>query len=45
MIERIMEQQDAICMVLRQDRKVSHLVPSWQDFVVLQSVLNATKDF
>jgi len=40
-----MEQQDGICMVLGQDRKVSHLVPSWQDFAVLQPVLNATKDF
>jgi len=40
-----MEQQDAIRMVLGQDRKVSHLVPSWQDFDVLQSVLNAIKGF
>jgi len=45
MIERVMEQQDAIRMVLGQDRKVSHLVPSWQDFDVLQSVLNAVKGF
>ena len=45
MIERIMEQQDAICMVLGQDWKVLYLLPSWQDFDVLQSVLNAVKGF
>ena len=32
MMQRIMEQQDAIHIVLSQDRKVSHLVPTWQDF-------------
>ena len=41
MIERIIEQQDAIRVVLGQDWKVSHLIPSWQDFDVLQSVLEA----
>ena len=41
MIERIIEQQDAIRVVLGQDRKVPHLIPSWQDFDVLQSVLEA----
>ena len=45
MIERIVEQQDAIHVVLSQDRKVSHLVPSWQDFDVLKSVLEAVKGF
>ena len=45
MIERIIEQQDAIHVVLSQDRKVSHLVPSWQDFDVLKSVLEAVKGF
>ena len=45
MIERIIEQQDAIRVVLSQDRKVSHLVPSWQDFDVLKSVLEAVKGF
>lgn len=44
-MQRIMEQQDAIHMVLSQDRKVSHLVPTWQDFNVLQSVLEAVKGF
>ena len=45
MIERITEQQDAIRVVLGQDRKVSHLIPSWQDFDVLQSVLEAVRGF
>ena len=45
MMQRIMEQQDAICIVLSQDRKVSHLVPTWQDFDVLESVLEAVKGF
>ena len=45
MMKRILEQQDAICMVLGQDRKVSHLVPTWQDFDVLESVLEAVKGF
>ena len=43
MMQRIMEQQDAIRIVLSQDRKVSHLVPTWQDFHVLESVLEAVK--
>lgn len=45
MMQRIMEQQDAIRIVLSQDRKVSHLVPTWQDFDVLESVLEAVKGF
>ena len=40
-----MEQQDAIHIVLSQDRKVSYLVPTWQDFDVLKSVLEAVKGF
>ena len=40
-----MEQQDSIRMELSQDRKVSHLVPTWQDFNVLESVLEAVKGF
>ena len=31
--------------MLGQDRKVSHLIPSWQDFDVLQSVLEAVRGF
>ena len=45
MLKRILEQQDAIRMVLGQDRKVSHLVPTWQDFDVLESVLEAVNGF
>ena len=45
MIERIVEQQDAIRVVLSQDHKASHLVPSWQDFDVLKSVLEAVNSF
>ena len=45
MIERILEQQEAIRVVLAQDRKTSHLVLSWQDFDVLQSVMAAVKPF
>ena len=44
-IERIVEQQDPIRVVLSQDGKVSHLVPSWQDFDILKSVLEAVKGF
>ena len=44
MMQRIME-QDAVRIVLSQDRKVSHLVPTWQDFDILESVLEAVKDF
>ena len=43
MIERIIEQQDAIHVVLGQNRKLSHFVPSWQDFDILQSVLKAVR--
>ena len=45
MVERILEQQDAIRVVLGQDRKTSKLVLSWQDLDVLQSVLKATEGF
>ena len=44
-MQRIMEQLDAIQIVFSQDRKVSHLVPTWQDFDVLESVLEAVKSF
>ena len=45
MIVRILEQQDAIRAVLAQDCKTSHLVPTWQDIDVLQSVVAAIKPF
>ena len=42
---RILEQQDAIRAVLAQDHKELHLVSSWQDIDVLQSVFAAIKPF
>ena len=39
MIDRIVKQQEAIRMVLASDRKSSHLIPTWQDFDVLDSML------
>ena len=41
MLERINEQQEAIRIVLASDRKASHLIPTWQDFDVIESVLAA----
>ena len=41
MLERITEQQEAIRIVLASDRKVSHLIPTWQDFDVIDSIIAA----
>lgn len=41
MLERITEQQEAIRIVLASDRKVSHLIPTWQDFDVDDSIIAA----
>lgn len=38
MIERILEQEKAITQVLAADRSTRHLVPTWQDIDVLDSV-------
>ena len=38
MIERILEQQKAIAQVLSNDRKLRHLILSWQDVDVLEAV-------
>ena len=38
MIERIREQQKAIAQVLSNDRKLRHLILSWQDVDVLEAV-------
>ena len=43
MIPRIIEQKEAIHVVLGQDRKTSYLVPSWQDLDVLHSVVCVIK--
>ncbi|XP_041841381.1 E3 SUMO-protein ligase ZBED1-like isoform X2 [Melanotaenia boesemani] len=41
MVERMLEQQKAISQVLGADKKTRHLVPSWQDIDVLESVHGA----
>lgn len=43
MIERVLEQEKANGQVLGSDRKTRHLVPTWQDIDVLESVNNAIK--
>ena len=48
MISQVLEQEKAIRKVLGGDRKTSHLVPTWQDLDVLQSInaaLNPLDDF
>ena len=48
MIECILEQETAIRQVLGADRKTSHLIPSWQDIDVLESLnkaLDPQKEF
>lgn len=39
MMDRILEQQEAVGVVLASDRKVSHLILTWQDVDVMESVL------
>lgn len=39
MISRIMEQQEPIRIILANDRRTAHLVPTWQDMDVLESVV------
>ncbi len=41
MIDRILEQERAIRQVLSNDRKSVHLIPSWQDIEVLESIKSA----
>ncbi|KAF7664360.1 hypothetical protein LDENG_00179050 [Lucifuga dentata] len=38
MIERVLEQEKAIAWVLESDKKTRHLVPTWQDTDMLESV-------
>ena len=38
MVSRVLEQESAIRQVLSTDRKCSHLVPTWQDVEVLESL-------
>ena len=41
MISRVLEQEKALCQVLSIDRKTAHLVPTWQDLEVLESINKA----
>ncbi|XP_039618326.1 E3 SUMO-protein ligase ZBED1-like [Polypterus senegalus] len=41
MIDRFLEQEKALSQVLLADKKARHLVPSWQDMVVLESLNTA----
>ena len=41
MVRRILEQEEAIRIVLSADRKTSHLILTWQDVDVLQSIHTA----
>lgn len=43
MVERVLEQMEAIRIVLCDDRNSSHLIPSWQDCDILQSIAAALK--
>ncbi len=38
MVARVLEQEKTIRVVLGADRKTSHLIPTWQDIDVLQSI-------
>lgn len=43
MIERVLEQERAISQILASDKKTRHLVLTWQDLQVLESVQKALK--
>ncbi|XP_030016881.1 zinc finger BED domain-containing protein 1-like [Sphaeramia orbicularis] len=43
MIERVLEQEKAIGQILGADKKTRHLVPTWQDIDILESVNKAIK--
>ena len=43
MVNRLMEQMEAIRVVLCDDRSSSHLIPSWQDYDILLSITAALK--
>ena len=38
---RVLQQMEAVRVVLVSDRKASHLIPSWQDCDVLDSIAGA----
>jgi len=37
-ISQVLEQEKALCQVLSLDRKTAHLVSTWQDLEVLESI-------
>ena len=41
MVSRILEQKEAIRLVLSADRDISNIVPTWQDLDVLQALYEA----
>lgn len=41
MISQLLEQEDAVRVVLSNDRKTSNLIPTWQDIDVLESISKA----
>ena len=43
MVERMLEQVDAVRSVLSEDRTCAHLVPTWQDHDILHSIAAALK--
>lgn len=43
MVERVIEQEKALSQVLRADKKTRHLVPTWQDMDVLESMNKASQ--
>lgn len=41
MIERVLDQEKAISQVLKADKKMRHLAPSWQDVEVIECIKKA----
>ena len=41
MVVRVLEQEKAVCQVLSNDRKTAHLIATWQDIEVLESLNKA----
>ena len=41
MVSRILEQEEAIRLVLSSDRKTTHLIPTWQDVQVWEAITKA----
>ena len=37
MVSRILEQEEAVCLVLGADHSTSNIVPTWQDLDALQA--------